>query len=136
MNLLLDFIEMEFGLFPVESPGESITFLPPFVAIVGTALWDTSVWVSLYGDEHEFDGNDTIIGQFKNWRKFQVRNRGEDIARAKKLIQQAGENYKRNKGYPNWDDMVRDAEDRWLDARRRELSRAEYQKAIREFLGL
>ena len=46
MNLLLDFIETEFGLLPVESPGWSITFLPPLAAVVGTALWDTSIWVS------------------------------------------------------------------------------------------
>jgi hypothetical protein len=49
MNLLLDFVEIEFELLPVESPGESITFIPPFVALVGAALWDTSIWVSLYG---------------------------------------------------------------------------------------
>ena len=136
MNLLLDFIELEFGLLPVESPGESITFLPPFVAVVGTALWDTSVWVSLYGEEHEFDGNDTATGKFPGWRRFQVQNRGKDIARAKTLIQKACENYTRNQRNPDWDEMVRDAEERWLEARRRELSRANYKKAIRELFDL
>lgn len=69
MNLLLDFIETEFGLLPVESPGWSITFLPPLAAVVGTALWDTSIWVSPYSEEHEFDGDDTVVGQFQHWRK-------------------------------------------------------------------
>jgi hypothetical protein len=79
---------------PVESPGESITFIPPFVALVGTALWDTSIWVSLFGEEHEFDGHDTVIGKFPHWRRFHVQNRSEDIVRAKQLIQRACENYK------------------------------------------
>ena len=120
MNLLLDFIEAEFGLLPVESPGWSITFLPPFVAIVGTALWDTSIWVSLYGKEHQFDGNDTVIGRYPNWRNFHVQNRDQDIARAKKLIEQACENYKHDHPNPNWNEMVRDAEERWLKKRRQE----------------
>jgi hypothetical protein len=131
MNLLLDFIDTEFGLLPVESPGESIIILPPFVALVGTALWDTSVWVSLYGEEHDFDGNDTVIGKFPNWRRFHVQNRSEDIVRAKSLIQQAYDNYKRSQGYPNWDDMVRDAEERWLENRARERREAKRQQILR-----
>ena len=128
MNLLLDFIETKFGLQPVESPGESITFLPSFVAIVGVALWDTSIWVSLYGEEHQFDGNDTVAGQFPTWRKFHVQNRHPDITRAKYLIQQACENYTRSQRNPNWDDMVRDAEERWLENRNAELRRARRQQ--------
>src|SRR5438552_18057457 len=69
MNLLLDFIETEFGLLPVESPGESIVFLPSFVALVGTSLCDTSVWVSLYGQANQFDGNDTENGKYPDWRR-------------------------------------------------------------------
>ena len=131
MNLLLDSIETNFGLLPVESPGWSITFIPPFVALVGTALWDTSIWVSLFGEEHEFDGHDTVIGMFPHWRKFHVQNRSEDIVRAKQLIQQACENYKRSQGYPNWDDMVREAEERWLENRERELREARRQQFLR-----
>ena len=132
MNLLLDFIETEFGLLPVESPGESIVFIPPFVAIVGTALWDTSIWVSLYGEEQDFDGNDTVAGQFPSWRKFQVQNRDEDIARAKTLIRKACENYKRTQGNRNWNDMLREAEERWLENRRQELVRARREQILRD----
>lgn len=132
MNLLLDFIEMKFGLLPVESPGESITILPPFVALVGTALWDTSIWVSLYGEGHDFDGNDTVIGKFPSWRRFHVQNRDSDIVRAKNLIQQACENYKRSQGCPHWDDMVRGAEERWLDNRAQEVRRARRQQLLRD----
>src|SRR4051812_13982067 len=74
MNLLLDFIETEFGLLPVESPGWSIVILPQFVAIVGTAIWETSIWVSLYGKKHQFDGSDTSPGKYPSWRNFQVQN--------------------------------------------------------------
>jgi hypothetical protein len=136
MNLLLDFIETEFGLLPVESPGESTTFLPPFVAFVGSAVWETSIWVSLYGQEREFDGDDTVPGKIPNWRRFHVQNRREDIARAQILMRQACENYKRNQGNPNWDDMVRAAEERWLENRNRELREALYQKAVRDLLDL
>jgi hypothetical protein len=132
MNLLLDFIETEFGLLPVESPGESIIILPSFVALVGVALWDTSVWVSLYGEQNDFDGNDTVIGQFPNWRKFHVQNRDNDIMRAKNLIQQACENYRRSQGYRHWDDMVRDAEERWLDNREQEKTSARRQQLLRD----
>ena len=132
MNLLLDFIETEFGLLPVESPGESIVFLPSFVAIVGTSLWDTSVWVSLYGQANQFDGNDTETGKFQDWRRFHVQNRSSDIARAKTLIQQACENYKRNQGHPNWDELVRNAEERWLERRRQELMQARTQQLLRD----
>ena len=130
MSLLLDFIEEEFGLVPVESPGESITFLPPFVAIVGAALWDTSIWVSLYGQEHEFTANDTVRGQFPDWRKFHVQNRAEDTARAKELIKQACANYKRSQGNGDWDELVRSAEERWLEKRAQELRRARIQLRI------
>jgi hypothetical protein len=64
----------------------------------------------LYGEEQDFDGNDTVAGQFPSWRKFHVQNRDEDIATAKTLIRKACENYKRSQGYQNWDDMLRDAE--------------------------
>jgi hypothetical protein len=134
MNLLLDFIEKEFGILPVESPGESITFLPPFVAIVGTSLWDTSIWVSLLGEQYEFTGNHTVRGRFKNWRKFHVQNRDEDIEIAKKLIRQACANYKRNQGNINWDQMVLAAEERWLDSRIMELNRARIGQMIRDLL--
>lgn len=123
-------------MLPVESPGESITFIPPFVAIVGTALWDTSVWVSLYGQERDFEGDDTSNGKIPNWRRFQVQNRGEDIARAQCLIQQACRNYTRDQRTSNWDDMVRAAEQRWLNKRKRELQRAAEDKWLREFLDL
>lgn len=131
MNLLLDFIEAEFGVQPVESPGESITFIPPFVAVVGTALWDTSIWVSLYGEEHDFDGNDTVPGQFPSWRKFHVQNRSDDIARAKTLIRKACDNYKRSQEYADWADMVQAAEERWLENRNQELIRAKVQELLR-----
>ena len=133
MNILLDFIEMKFRLLPVESPGESITFLPPFVALVGTAVWRTSIWVSVFGDKNDFDGNDTVIGQFQHWRKFHVENRGTDISRAKKLIEQAWENYRRHQGNASWEDMVRNAEQRWLRRREQELKRAAWQAFVRDF---
>lgn len=132
MNLLLDFIEMEFGLQPVESPGESITFLPAFVAIVGTALWDTSIWVSLYGKERDFGGLSTVVGQYRNWRKFQVQNRDADIEQAKKLIRCACENYKRDHTGLEWLDLVVTAEERWLDNRERELRKAQYRAILRD----
>jgi hypothetical protein len=132
MNLLLDFIEAEFELQPVESPGESITFIPPFVAIIGTALWDTSIWVSLYGEEHDFDGNDTVAGQFQSWRKFHVQNRSEDIARAKTLIRRACDNYTRSQEHIEWFDMVRAAEERWFENRNRELTWAKVQQLLRD----
>jgi hypothetical protein len=134
MGLLIDFIEMEFGLLPVQSPGESVTFLPPFVAFVGAALWDTSIWVSLFGQQYQFDGKDTVLGQNPNWRKFNVRNRSEDITRAKNLIQQACENYKRSQAHLGWDEIVQAAEQRWLDNRNRELQQAAYQKRLRQLL--
>jgi hypothetical protein len=89
------------------------------------------VWVSLYGEERDFDGNDTVIGQFPSWRKFHVQNRSEDIVRAKNLIRQACENYKWSQGSPKWDDLVRDAEERWLDNRARELREARRQQILR-----
>ncbi len=132
MNLLLDFIEAEFGLLPVESPGESITFLPPFVALVGTALWETSIWVSLYGREQDFTGNDTVCGQFQDWRKFHVQNRSCDIARAKELIRQACSNYKQNQGNEDWENLVRSAEERWLERRAQKLRNARRKQLLRE----
>lgn len=132
MNLLLDFIEAEFGLLPVESPGESITFLPSFVAIVGVALRDTSIWVSLFGSAHEFDGNDTVDGKFPTWRSFHVQNRGPDVVRAKSLIKQACENYKRSQGYLELHEMVHAAEERWLERRERELKRAKWEALLRD----
>lgn len=132
MNLLLDFIEMEFGLLPVESPGETITFLPPFVALVGTALWDTSIWVSLYGDEYEFDGKDTEKGKFRHWRRFHVQNRDKDIVRAKELILKACENYKRSQGNIEWEYLIIASEQRWLERRSQEIRDAERARLIRE----
>ncbi len=120
MDLLLDFIHAKFRMLPVESLGWSITFLPPFVALVGTAIWDTSIWVSLYGQEADFDGRDTVPGKFRGWRKFHVQNRGSDIARATQLISQACENYRRDKGFPEWNELVHNAEKEWIRARRRE----------------
>jgi hypothetical protein len=132
MNLLLDFIEVEFGLRPVESPGESIVFLPQFVAIVGVALERTSIWISLYGAAHQFDGNDTVAGQYPTWRKFHVQNRRPDIARAKTLILRACENYKRDQPVSDWDEMIRFAEQRWIDNRNAEERRDRMRRLIEE----
>ena len=133
MDLLLDFIEENFRILPVESPGETICFLPRFVAIGGTALEDTSVWVSLHGREHEFD-LPTVPGMYPAWRKYHVQNRGSDIGRAKNLILQACRNYIRDKGNPEWDDMVREAEESWLRERRRERARAAKREFLRDFM--
>jgi hypothetical protein len=133
MRLLLNFIKNEFELLPVESPGESICFLPQFVTILARpALWDTSVWVSLYGQEHDFTGNDTTRGKFPDWRKFHVQNRSEDIIRAKELIKQAYANYIRNQGNGNWNQLIHSAEERWLEDREQERRRARRSQLLNE----
>jgi hypothetical protein len=123
MNLLLDFIEEEFGLLPVESDGESLVFMPPFVALVGVALRDTSIWVSLYGSENDFDGKDLTAGKYAGWRSFHVQCRDPDVLRAKELIRRACENYRRQHPGQTWDEMVGNAEKRWLHKRNNDVRR-------------
>ena len=130
MNLILDFVQAEFGLLPVESPGWSLEFLPPFAVILSAAVWDTSVWVSLHGKAHQFDGRDTVPGKNPNWRKFNVRNRSEDITRIKRLLRQAHANYRRDQSHLGWDEIIHVTEARWIENRQRELREAKRQQIL------